>query len=86
MKLFDQVSYHYSPHKKALLTCGKVKITSKYQPLSEIKDYVESYTKDFNAKLEQECGFSTVEIEARFDLLRTTETNASNLMADLVKT
>jgi hypothetical protein len=34
------------------MTVGKVSITNKFEPESQVAEYVESYTKDFNAKLE----------------------------------
>lgn len=63
-----------------------VKIDEGFEPDPEITEYVHGYAHEFNLKLDQPCGYTGNEIEARFQFLRSCETTAGNLIADLVQT
>ena len=68
------------------MVVGRVQVTNKFKPDAAIVKHVNKYAKDLNEKLNHTCGFTDVELECRFDHLRSEETNAANLIADIIYT
>lgn len=73
-----------SPSK--IVKIEKYQIDSSVEENQEIKDLVESYTKDLNAELEVVLGYMNVELEGRFSYVRTQETNLGNFISDILLT
>lgn len=64
----------------------RVPITCKFAPDEEVKKQVDFYLNDIKSKLDGFAGSTGPVLEARFNRIRTQETNLGNLMADLVRT
>ena len=62
----------------------KVVISDKFAPDQDIESHSNFHQEDLNQKLSQEVGFLDVDLDARFDSIRTSETNCGNFYADLV--
>jgi 2',3'-cyclic-nucleotide 2'-phosphodiesterase (5'-nucleotidase family) len=55
-------------------------------PDPEILEHIQLYTYELNKRLELTCGFMAVDLEGRFEYLRTEETNMGNWIADVFYT
>lgn len=64
----------------------RVFITSEFMADPEIKKIVDFYTEEVDKKLHDVVGYSDVELDGRFELLRSMETNMGNWIADLILT
>jgi hypothetical protein len=65
------VKYHYSEKKEILLVVGRVQITEKFKPDPEIVSHVKQYSGDLAKKLDVVCGYLSVDLECRFDHMRS---------------
>ena len=64
----------------------RVFITDQYKPDARILEHIELFTYELNKRLEHTCGHTAVDLEGRFEFLRTGETNMGNWLADLFYT
>ena len=64
----------------------RVNITRSFDSHPIIQEHCDKFTKKLGEKLDQDCGFSEVELDCRFSRVRTEETNLGNFMADLMMT
>ena len=64
----------------------RVLITDIYQADQEITRHIEFFSSDLNKRLEMTCGYTDVDLEGRFEFLRTQETNLGNWIADVFYT
>lgn len=62
----------------------RVIISEKYLPDPEIENHVKFYTDDLNIQLSRVIGHVDVDLDARFKMIRTSETNTANFLADIV--
>ena len=69
-----------------LITVEKVEITNRFEKDPEMEEHVESYATEFNAKLERVIGYTDIDLEGRFQYLRSEETNLANWISDLTLT
>ena len=69
-----------------LVSVEKVQITSKFAKDPEMEEHIESYAKEFNDKLDRVIGYTDVDLEGRFEKIRSEETNLANWIADIVRT
>jgi len=65
------------------VTRSRVIISEDYQPDQEIVNHVSEYSGHLKKKLEKVVGFVDVDLDSRFENIRTRETNFGNFMADL---
>jgi 5'-nucleotidase len=75
----------YSEATQRLYICEKVTITKRFEPDAEVHQHTQGYCEQVNKKLDIEACYADVELEGRFNRLRTQETNLGNWMADLVR-
>ena len=68
-----------------LVHVEKVKITNKFELDPEMDIHIESYSKEFNKKLDRVIGFTDTDLEARFCYIRSTETNLANWVSDVIR-
>lgn len=71
--------------KKMIIDCQKFQVTKQYDPHPEMNDIVDCYWKDLAIELEKIAGHSGVDLDARFEKIRTCETNLSNFVADALR-
>jgi 5'-nucleotidase len=64
----------------------RIAITDQFKPDPAIVKHVSKYTQELDSKLNQVCGYIDADIEGRFELLRSQETNMGNWIADLLYT
>ncbi|XP_071785238.1 mannosylglucosyl-3-phosphoglycerate phosphatase-like [Asterias amurensis] len=62
----------------------KIDITSEIEEDSEVKEIVSDYQKIINKELEDKLGTLEVDLDARFALIRTQETNIGNFVTDIM--
>ena len=63
------------PDRKLLMTWEQVKVTSDYEPDPKMKTIIDDYWKELETQLNQVAGVTGEDLEARFDRIRTQETN-----------
>jgi len=62
----------------------RVVITSKFKPDQQMAKHVKKYTEILNKRLDQNCAYTDVELEGRFECSRAMETNLGNWLADVI--
>eukprot|EP01012_Entosiphon_sulcatum_P008574 TRINITY_DN146_c0_g1_i3.p1 TRINITY_DN146_c0_g1~~TRINITY_DN146_c0_g1_i3.p1 ORF type:complete len:611 (-),score=130.21 TRINITY_DN146_c0_g1_i3:160-1992(-) len=67
------------------ISVERIEVTSKYAEDPEVAKVVGKYMEVVGAKMEQVIGETAVELDARFQSIRTMETNVSNLVADILR-
>lgn len=70
---------------KNIISAEKVEVTGKYEPDESMNSVIEGFWEDLNVKMEYPAGVSGVDLDARFDQIRTKETNIANFVADVVR-
>ena len=63
----------------------KVSIDEAFEPDQAIQAHVKEYSDKLSKDLDIPIGFTAVELEGRFEYLRSQETNLSNFVADLMR-
>jgi 5'-nucleotidase len=71
--------------KKLIINCKKVEITSDIEPDAGMQEVIDGFWKELKVKMEQPAGYTGVELDARFDQIRSKETNIGNFVADVVR-
>ena len=66
--------------------CGRVKITDRFEPDPEMAEHVAKYATEFNEKLSLPIGYTSVELEGRFENIRAKETNFTGFVSDIIRT
>ena len=51
-----------------------------------MEKHIETYAHSFNQKLQEVCGYTEVDLEGRFEYLRSQETNIGNWITDVIRT
>ena len=74
----------HSNYKSLVTEFERVVITSRFPRDPELHEHVLHYTKDLEEKMKVICGYMGVEITGKFTQIRTTETNWSNMAADMI--
>jgi len=62
-----------------------IEITKKWKPDPVLEKHVELYSKIFEEKMGHEIGCTDVDLDTRFSKIRTSEQNASNFIADVIR-
>jgi 2',3'-cyclic-nucleotide 2'-phosphodiesterase (5'-nucleotidase family) len=75
----------FNEENKSLLLLERLVINSHVKPDPEIKKIVSSYYDNFEVSLNKVIGFTKIDLDARFNKIRTRETNVSNLIADIIR-
>jgi 5'-nucleotidase len=63
-----------------------VLIDERTEPDAGIVQHVREFSEDLSKKLAMPCGYTDVDLECRFEFLRSRETNIANFCCDLVRT
>lgn len=71
--------------KSRIITREKVEVTKEFEPHKEMEEIVKFYWKDLEKQMEKISGYTGVDLDARFDKIRTQETNISNFCADALR-
>ena len=53
------------------MVVGRVRITDKFTPDSDTEKHVAKYAADLSKTLDKVCGYTEVDLECRFDHLRS---------------
>lgn len=85
MSQFIDLKVDYNEQTQRLYICEKVKITKRFEPDPEVDAHVQHFSKEVNAKMDVQAGYTEVNLDCRFNRLRTSETNIGNWMADLIR-
>lgn len=83
---------HNEPHesiinfnKKLIMSYEKVHVTKEFDPDPEMQAVIDEYWKELDIKMNQPAGYTGVDLDARFDVIRVKESNASNFIADVIR-
>jgi 5'-nucleotidase len=63
----------------------RIEVTSDIEPHEEMKKAIDKHFEKLNEKLEKVCGYTAVDLDSRFEKVRTQETNISNFVADIMR-
>ena len=69
-----------------LAVVGKVRITDRFEPHPAVAIHVDRWVAGLASELDKVCGYTEVDLEGRFDHLRSQETNVANFVADIIRT
>lgn len=67
------------------IACKRVSITSDIPEAKDVAAIVAQYQSLMGSHMDQHLGFSFVDLDARFDAVRSRETNVGNLFADIMR-
>jgi len=70
---------------KYLVDIKTIDVTTQYEPNPELKKHVDDHLGNFEEKMKIPVLHTTVELETRFELVRASEQNFSNFLADVVR-
>ena len=60
-------------------------VTSEFEPESSLQEIIDGYWEELSKKMDRPAGYTGVDLDARFDQIRTRETNISNFVADVFR-
>eukprot|EP00887_Chlorella_sp_A99_P006466 scaffold3.g6466.t1 len=75
-----------SPDARPELQWERVEVTSQIPEASDVAAIVEHYEALIGTKMDEPLGWTHVDLDARFDTVRTGESNLGNLLADIMRT
>lgn len=62
----------------------QIDVTTKYEENKELQDQLDVYSKMIDSKMTEVLGNISVELEGRFSVIRTSETNLGNWICDII--
>lgn len=80
----SKITLDFSSSPQPDVQIEEINITSKYEPDEDMAKALEPYYSMMEGKLDEELGRFTVELDARFSIIRTQETNMGNWVCDIL--
>ncbi|KAL1465097.1 hypothetical protein WDU94_004691 [Cyamophila willieti] len=81
---FSKISVDFSKPGKPDVRIEEINVTSQYEPDMSTVEALRPYDSIMEGKLDEELGHFAVELDARFGVIRTQETNMGNWICDVL--
>ena len=81
---FKNNVFHIFSGKPVIFEISKVEVTKDFEPDNELATALEKYSEKMDLELIKELGEFECDLEGRFSLIRTQETNLGNFICDIM--